>query len=98
MIIDYHGAILCLADYAGETVTSAVIDIESLRRRRTDPKHNWLTQLRTEVYAEMYQKPIYPKNLFLDNPVPESIRLMRTAAQPVKKWLEERIFVPPQSS
>jgi predicted amidohydrolase len=95
MVLDFDGGIRALADYSGETVTGAVIDIESLRRRRADPKFNWLTQLRTEVYVEMYKKPIYPKNLFLEKPAAELSFPERCAAQPVKKWLEERIFIPP---
>ena len=95
MIIDYHGAIMCLADYSGEAVTGAVIEIESLRRRRTDPKNNWLTQLRTDVYAEMYKKPIYPKNLFLDKPHEELDFPGRVAAQPLEQWLDDGIFIRP---
>ena len=27
---------------------------------------NWLKDLRTELYQMLYEKPIYPKNLYLD--------------------------------
>ena len=95
MIVDYHGAILCLANYSGETVTGAVIDIESLRKRRTDPKHNWISQLRTDAFHKIYEKSIYPKNLFLGkSPTPSTIG-ERTAAQPIKRFLDEGIWIPP---
>jgi predicted amidohydrolase len=96
MIVDFHGALLQHVPYPGETVTGAVINIEALRRRRMDPRHNWLTQLRTEDYKEMYAKPIYPINLFRDGPPKDSAE--RSRAQPVKRFLEEGIFVPPSQS
>lgn len=50
---------------------SAIIDIESLRNFRTmNLNSNWLKDLRTELFKHMYDKPIYPKNLWLhDEPV-----------------------------
>lgn len=95
MIIDYHGALLCHADYGGETVTFAVIDIESLRKRRTDRRINWITQLRTEVYRKMYEKPIYPKNLFLERPLTSLAGTERMDAQPVERFIKEGIWISP---
>lgn len=96
MVIDYHGAVMALADYSGETVTGAVVDVEALRHRRMDPKNNWLLQLRTEIYAEMYKQPIYPKNMFLNATADTLDFPKRVAAQPLNEWLEKRIFIPPE--
>lgn len=93
MIVDYHGALLVHADYPGETITQAVIDIEELRSRRTDPKHNWIPQLRTETFADMYRKSLYPKNLFIKGR-PGNFQ-ERMDAIPIKRLLEERFFIPP---
>ncbi|MFC1907343.1 nitrilase-related carbon-nitrogen hydrolase [Chloroflexota bacterium] len=93
MIVDFHGALLCHADFQGETATQAVIDIEALRKRRTDAKHNWIPQLRTETFAEMYREPIYPKNLFIKGR-PATFE-ERFAEIPIKRFLDERIFIPP---
>lgn len=95
MIVDFNGALICRQTSGGESATGAVIDIESLRKRRTDPGMNYLPLLRTEIFREMYTKPIYPKNLYKDR-LPTSFQ-DRMAAQPVKKLLEERIFVPPSN-
>ena len=49
------------------TVVSAVIDIEALRQYRAmNLNSNWLKDLRTELFQEMYSRPIHPKNLWLD--------------------------------
>ncbi len=62
MIADFNGAVVAMADYPGDTVTGGVINLEMLRRRRMDPTWNFLSQLRTEVYRDIYKEPIYPAN------------------------------------
>jgi predicted amidohydrolase len=94
MIIDFHGAILQEVPYPGETITSTQINIDMLRRRRTDPRHNWLTQLRTEAYGEMYKKPIYPINMYKDRLPTDPAD--RSKAQPIERFLKEGIFLPPR--
>ena len=71
-IIDYHGRVIAEAPYPGESVVGAMIDIEALRRRRTMVTYNYWPDLRTEVFREIYENPIYPPNLFLEHP-PESL-------------------------
>jgi len=95
MIVDFHGAILQVAPYPGETVTAGQINLDALRRRRVDPRQNWLTQLRTEAYGEMYKKPIYPINLYRDRLPADQAE--RSQAQPIKRFLDERIFIPPKA-
>lgn len=71
-IVDYNGRIIAESPYPGESVIGAVIDVEALRRRRSMMTWNYWPDLRAEVFREMYDKPIYPPNLFLNNP-PESL-------------------------
>lgn len=70
-IIDYRGEIMAHQNNNANTMISAIIDIESLRNFRTmNLNSNWLKDLRTELFKHMYDKPIYPKNLWLhDEPV-----------------------------
>lgn len=98
MIVDYHGALLCHADYQGEAVTGAIIDVEGLRRRRQDPKHNWVSQLRTEVYHKAYEKPIYQKNLFLERPPTDLSFKERQAAQGIDRFFKEGIWIRPSKT
>ena len=66
-IIDYRGRIVGKQEYgAGSTYVAGVIDIEALRDHRVRAQwDNWMKDLRTELYQIVYQKPIYPKNLYL---------------------------------
>jgi hypothetical protein len=54
-------------DYgAGSSYCGGVIDIEALRDfRARSPLMNWMKDLRTEMYALIYQQALYPKNLWL---------------------------------
>ncbi len=69
-IINYRGQIVGKQDYgAGSTYVGGVIDIEALRDHRARAQwDNWLKDLRTELYQILYESPIYPKNLYLDQP------------------------------
>ena len=75
-------------------MTAAQINIDAVRRRRTDPRQNWLTQLRTEGLRDMYSKPIYPINMYKDHlPTDQS---ERSRAQPIKRFIDEGIFISPR--
>ena len=63
MVVDYNGVILGRAPYPGETACWGVIRINELRKRRADP-WNYIAMLRTEMLRHVYDKPLYPKNLF----------------------------------
>ncbi len=66
-VIDYKGRIVGRQDYgAGSTYVGGVVDIEALRDHRARAQwDNWMKDLRTELYGMLYEKPIYPKNLYL---------------------------------
>ncbi len=64
MIIDYTGMMMREAEYPGEQIIAATIDIERLREHRSVSAHNTWIDVRTEAFGEMYQDPIYPSNLF----------------------------------
>lgn len=64
-IVGYRGEILSHSPGAG--IVSAVIDIEALRQfRAMNLNSNWLKDLRTELFQEMYSTPIHPKNLWME--------------------------------
>ncbi len=94
MVVDFHGALLQQVPYPGETVTAAQINIEALRRRRMDPRQNWLTQMRTEALKDMYSKPIYPMNMYADK-LPTD-QADRSRAQPIQRLVDEGIFIKPR--
>lgn len=66
-IVGYRGEVLSHSASGNNTVVSAIIDIEALRQYRAmNLNCNWLKDLRTELFQEMYARPIHPKNLWLN--------------------------------
>src|SRR6266487_6492832 len=67
-VIDYRGQIVGRHDYSGgSSWVAGTIDIEALRRFRANAQwDNWIKDLTTEQYQLIYERPIYPKNLYLD--------------------------------
>jgi hypothetical protein len=82
---------------AGDTFVSTTIDIDALRRdRQSNGVFNGLKDLRTEQYAAIYAKPIYPKNQYLDAPPGEGWldRERETRARNIKLLEERGVFTP----
>jgi predicted amidohydrolase len=66
-IVDYRGNVVSYSASAANTMTSAIIDIEALRQfRAMNLNSNWLKDMRTELFKRMYEKPIHPKDLWLE--------------------------------
>jgi predicted amidohydrolase len=67
-IIDHRGAIVGKQEYgAGSTYVAGVINIEQLRHHRANAQvSNWMKDVRSELAQIIYEKEIYPKNLYLD--------------------------------
>ena len=50
------------------TFVTAIVDIEALRQFRVmNLNSNWMKDLRTEVFRRMYEEPIHPANLWLED-------------------------------
>jgi beta-ureidopropionase len=66
MIVDHRGAIVGKQLFSnGSTFVTGVIDIEALRHHRQSAQvTNWTKDIRTELAQIVYEKPIYPKNLY----------------------------------
>lgn len=66
-IVGYRGEILAYSASGNNTMVAAIIDIEALRQfRLMNLNSNWLKDLRTEVFRRMYERPIHPKNLWME--------------------------------
>jgi predicted amidohydrolase len=68
MIVDHRGAIVGKQrDTNGSTFVCGTIDVEALRHHRAHAQvTNWLKDVRTEMARIIYERPIYPKNRYLD--------------------------------
>ena len=68
MIVDYRGQLVGKQrDTNGSTFVSGVVNIEALRHHRESAQvTNWLKDERSELAQIIYEKPIYPKNRYMD--------------------------------
>ena len=65
MIVDYRGNIVAQHTDASEWFVMGLIDVEALRRGRSQVFMNYIAQLRMEVYASVFQgKTFFPPNAF----------------------------------
>lgn len=96
MVVDPNGMITLRLPFPGESFASSVIDIGALRARRADPSRNFPTQLRTEVYKEIYKDEVYPKNLLLEQPIKSLSEAGRRASKSViEKFYAKGIYTAP---
>jgi len=91
-VIDYKGRIVGKQEYgAGSTYVSGVIDIEALRDYRARAQwDNWLKDLRTELYQLLYERPIYPKNLYLEREPMKHTEYKKKVIEAQIKLLQDR--------
>ncbi|MBI3989149.1 MAG: hydrolase, partial [candidate division NC10 bacterium] len=98
MIVDYKGRIVGQHLYSGgSSYVAGTIDIQALRDFKARAQwDNWLKDLRTEIYQLIYEKPIYPKNLWLDRlPMKHAEYRKEIIERQVKKLQDEEIWPPP---
>ena len=100
MIVNNRGTIVAQQTgwTAGDSFVSAVMDIEALRKvRMANGLYNQFKDLRTEQYAIIYEKPIYPKNQYL-NEAPKEDWLEReeaTRAKTIQDLVKRGVLTPP---
>jgi Carbon-nitrogen hydrolase len=67
-VVDYQGNVLGHTASGANTFVAGIIDIEALRQFRTmNLNSNWMKDLRTEIFRRMYEEPVHPKNLWLND-------------------------------
>jgi hypothetical protein len=97
MIVDFKGRIVSLHNYgAGSSYCGGVIDIEALREFRSrSPLMNWIKDLRMEVLSLIYEKPVYPKNLWRKRAPMKHAEYKERVLAPQIQFMQERgIFTP----
>jgi predicted amidohydrolase len=83
---------------SGDSFVCTTIDLEALRRRRmANGLYNQFKDLRTEQYRAIYDKPIYPKNQYLEQPPAEGwlAREEDTRAAAIRTLVERGVLTPP---
>ena len=66
-IVDYQGNVIGHTVSGANTFVAGIVDIEALRQFRVmNLNSNWMKDLRTELFRRMYEQPIHPANLWLE--------------------------------
>jgi len=101
MVVNYKGQIVGQHLYSGgSSYVAGTVDIEALRDHRARALwDNWMKDLRTEMYQLLYEKPIYPKNLYLDRPPYKHAEYRREVIdKQVRKMHDAGIWAPPSDN
>jgi beta-ureidopropionase len=98
-IVDYFGNIMSYSASGANTMVAAILDIEALRQFRVmNLNSNWMKDLRTEVFRRMYEQPIHPKNLWMEqDPLPHE-PVDEVYRDNIQKLIARGAFTPPAIS
>ena len=95
-IVDYRGEVISYSASGANTMVAAIIDIEALRRFRTmNLNSNWTKDLRTELYRHMYDRPIHPKNLWLEREPLTHEPMDEIYRANIQRLIERGAYTPP---
>lgn len=100
MIVNPRGQIVAKQQgwTSGDSFVCTTIDIEALRRIRVaNGLYNQFKDLRTEQYRAIYERPIYPRNQYLEQPPQEGWleREDATRAKSIQLLIERGVITPP---
>lgn len=101
-VIDYRGNVISEYLGGGETLVSAVLDIEGLRDFRVRAQwQNLVKDLRVEQYKAIYDAAVarggmYPRNLCLDEPPLSESDQLELVRHQVNKMVEWGVYTPPR--
>lgn len=95
-IVDYQGNLISFSASGTDTVIAAIVDIEQLRHfREMSLFGNWMKDLRTEIFKRMYEKPIHPKNMWIDKEPLQHEDHDEIFRQNIKRLQERGVYTAP---
>jgi len=100
-IIDYRGNVISEYLGGGETLVSAVLDLDGLRDFRVRAQwQNLIKDMRVEQYKTIYDAAmarggIYPRNLCMDEPPLTEDQQLELARHQTNKMVEWGVYTPP---
>ncbi len=101
MIVDHRGAIVGKQRFSGaSTFVTGVINIEALRHHRVNAQvTNWLKDVRAEMAQLLYERPLYPKNRYIDAKPPKHAQYREEVIEKnIARMRERDIWKDPSSS
>lgn len=98
-IVDFNGKVLNMAESAGETIISAEIDIEALRRRRARASLNFLAELSPQIHAPIYAAAqAWPINRWAGQPGTGVAENRMVEAGVIARMTQDGVLTPPSQS
>lgn len=98
MIVDYRGQVLHLNPQSGDAFVGAPINIDALRKHRTQATHiNWTPHLKTEVIQAIYRKEIWPKNLAAHEAPKRRDAMREIFRRTVARLTDDGVFTAPEN-
>jgi predicted amidohydrolase len=95
-IVDFQGQVLGLSQSGMNSFCAGIIDIEALRNfRAMNLNSNWMKDLRTELFKDMYDEPIHPKNLWLENEPASHAEVDEIYRGNIKRLQQRGAWTPP---
>jgi predicted amidohydrolase len=95
-IVDYQGNVVSYSTSGYNTFVTGMIDIEQLRQFRVmNLNSNWIKDLRTEVFRKMYEEPVHPKNLWLEQDPLRHADVDEIYRDNIRRLIDRGTFTPP---
>ena len=95
-VVDFNGHVLGLSQSGTNSFCAGVIDIEALRNfRAMNLNSNWMKDLRTELFKDMYDEPIHPKNLWLKDDPKSHAEVDEVYRDNIKRLQKRGSWTPP---
>ena len=95
-ICDYLGNVISYNASGTNSIVAATIDIEQLRQFRTmNLNSNWTKDLRTELFKHMYDEPIHPKNLWLNDEPKTHTEVDEVYRQNIQRLIDRGTYTEP---
>lgn len=99
-VVKFDGQVISEATGPGEEVVVAQIDIEALRRRRSDFRLNFLAQLQPRLFRDAYESAeevVWPTNHWLDRPISDADENNQVGREVIARMQNSGIYVPPSA-
>jgi beta-ureidopropionase len=75
---------------------AGIVDIEALRQFRVmNLNSNWMKDLRTELFRRMYEQPVHPSNLWLEQDPLQHEAVDDVYRGNIERLIERGAFTPP---
>jgi predicted amidohydrolase len=98
-IVDYQGHVVGHTISGSNSFVAGIVDIEALRQfRAMNLNSNWMKDLRTEVFRRMYEEPIHPANLWLEQEPGRHAEVDKIYRGNIRRLVERGSYTPPAAA